>query len=298
MTSFALDLDTVRALHALGETGSIGKTAMAQGISQQAISARIRAAERRLGLTLVTRSRTGSALTPTGQLVVEWGIPLLAADKAFQESVTSLRSGAGTALTVAASQTISEAFVPIWLRAARSTRPTALAVRLLSGNSDWVVEQVAAGEAHLGFVETPSAPAGVQSVIIGSDELVLVVAPDHPWASGTRITSEEVAQTPLITRELGSGTRRTIEDALARLGLQPASPAAQLSSTGAVRSAIAGGIGPGVISARLVSEELADRRLIRVATDLELRRPLRAVWAEVLSPASREMLEVIATSEG
>ncbi|WP_460511895.1 LysR substrate-binding domain-containing protein, partial [Frigoribacterium salinisoli] len=93
----------------------------------------------------------------------------------------------------------------------------------------------------------------------------------------------------------GSGTRRTLELAL---GIDPAlmaEPAAQLSSTGAIRAAIAGGVGPGVISSLLVEDDLRAGRLVTVPTAVDLRRPFRAVWSASPSAGARDLLAVIAT---
>lgn len=297
VTSPSIDIDTVRLLHALGVTGTIGRAAEISGMSQQAASARIRASESQLGLPLVIRSRAGSVLTEPARRIVELGTPVLAAERNFQSSVAALLS-AVTPLTVAASQSISEAFMPRWIHASRTHGDAGNPqdVRLESGNSDWVVEQVVSGAAQLGFVEMPDVPGSVNSVVVGTDELVLVVPPLHPWAGQSGIAAETIARTPLVSRESGSGTRGTVDGAFAAVGLSPVAPAAQLSSTGAVRSAIVGGLGPGFISLSLVTRELATQSLVRVDTTLELSRPLAAIWSDVLTERSREFLEALAES--
>jgi DNA-binding transcriptional LysR family regulator len=67
-----------------------------------------------------------------------------------------------------------------------------------------------------------------------------------------------------------------------------------LSSTAAVKAAVAAGAGPAVLSELAVAEELAGHRLTRVpVAGVNLRRSLRAVWSGGELPpvgAARDLL--------
>lgn len=292
VTDARIDLLTLRALTAVGETGSVGGAAARLGLSQQAVSARIRAAEQRVGCNLLHRSPRGSALTDEGRIIVEWGVPLLAADAAFAASVSSLTTAEARRLAVAASQSISEAFMPAWILRFRRGDADA-SVQLSSGNSDWVLARVREDRARLGFIETPVIPQDLHATQVGVDRLVVAVEPGHPWAQRDEpLTAGELGGTPLVTRERGSGTRETLDQALAANGcLGSVEAAAELSSTGAIRSAILAGLAPGVISRALVADDLASGRLVTVPVAFALVRPLTAVWRGVLSADARAFLE-------
>jgi DNA-binding transcriptional LysR family regulator len=133
---------------------------------------------------------------------------------------------------------------------------------------------------------------------VATDELVVVVPSGHPW-SRRRVGTEELARTPLVAREVGSGTRQAFERALAAVAPEgPATPALELSATTAVRSAVLAGAGPAVLSDLAVRDDLAARRLIRVPIEgLTLARQLRSIWAGGPPPAGlpRDLL-LIATN--
>ena len=109
--------------------------------------------------------------------------------------------------------------------------------------------------------------------------------------SSLRAVRRVTVATPLVAREPGSGTRRYLDGALhAQAGLDRVPPVAELSSTTAIKSAVAAGIGPAVLSALAVAPELTagTLRAVRV-TDLDLTRRLLAVWADgrrLTGPAS------------
>ncbi|MGW0768015.1 LysR family transcriptional regulator [Streptomyces sp. NPDC002676] len=285
------DLAALELLLAVARLGSLGAAAREVGITQPAASSRIRSMERQLGVALVDRSPRGSRLTDAGALVTDWARRVVEAAEAFDAGAQALRDRRDSRLRVAASMTIAEYLLPGWLLALRAERPDT-AVSLLAGNSAKVAELLLQDEADLGFVEGLTVPTGLDSVVIAHDRLIVVTAPGHPWARRRRpVTAQELAATPLILRERGSGTRQVLDAALGGL----ARPLIELSSTTAVKASAVSGAGPSVLSELAVGEELAMRRLVGIPVeDVSLRRDLRAVWPTGHRPAgpARELLSL------
>ncbi|MCD0451227.1 LysR family transcriptional regulator [Actinocorallia sp. API 0066] len=288
------DLAALELLLAVARLGSLGRAAAELGISQPAASGRIRTMEKLLGVPLVERSPRGSRLTRAGALVTDWARRVVEAAEAFDAGAQALRADRDSRLRVAASMTIAEYLMPGWLIALRAARPDT-AVSLLAGNSQFVAERLLAGDADVGFVEGPALPPGLDGAVIARDRLVVAVAPAHPWARRSApVRAEELAATPLILREEGSGTRQVLDDALGR----HAAPLLELASTTAVKAAAVGGMGPCVLSELALTEELSTRRLVEVPlADVTLTRRLRAVWRPGPHPAgpARDLLALTRT---
>ena len=285
LPSRVTDLASFDLLLSVAELGSIGRAARAHGMSQPSASERLRTLEARVGVALLERTSRGARLTTAGQLVVGWAAPVLAKAADLDAGITSLRADLHGHLRVAASLTVAEYLLPVWLIALRALSPGTTTL-LTAGNSVHVAEQVLAGKADLGFIESTEMPAGLDSRVVGRDELVLVVAPGHPWAKRRKVAAAKVAATPLISREPGSGTRQAWESALTVAGLEStAEPLLEMSSTTAIKAAAIGGIGPAVLSAHAVAAELTTRTLVQVEIgDLDLHRALRAVWPKGRTP--------------
>ena len=281
------ELDVLDLLVSVAETGSLGQAARRHGISQPAASMRIGALERRLRLVLLERGPTGSRLTSAGAAVVDWAVPVLDAARALVSGAAALLDAqSGEPLRIAASLTIADHLVPGWLIALRAQQPT-VKVALQVANTRSVAAAVREGGAELGFVEGPHPPRGLRSRVVGTDELVTVVGPGHPWARRRRpVSLREVATTPLLMREQGSGTRDAIFEALARV-CQPAPPAAELGSAAAIKAAAATGAAPAVLSRLMVTTELAEGRLVAVAIAEHeaLLREFRAIWRRTRTPS-------------
>jgi DNA-binding transcriptional LysR family regulator len=275
------DLSGFDLLLTVARLGSLGRAAAEHRISQPAASARMRQLEGQLGVPLIDRSPRGSTLTPAGALVAGWAQAVADAAAALDASVTALRQERESRLRVAASMTVAEYLLPTWLTALRSTGSGA-AVALSAVNSADVAEAVLTGAADIGFVESPDVPHGLHAAPVGRDKLTVVVAPSHPWARRrSGVPPAELAATALVSREPGSGTRSFFEQALRdQAGLERVPPLAELSSTTAIKAAVAGGAGPAVLSSLAVAAELSAGTLREVTvTGLHLNRTLRAVWA-------------------
>ncbi|MBP2476918.1 molybdate transport repressor ModE-like protein [Crossiella equi] len=291
------DTESLALLVLLGETGSLGQAAARLGISQPAASKRLATLERRLGLSLVERDTTGSRLTEAGRMVSGWAERVLAELDVLLHGVEALREQRAGQLSVAASMTVAEHLVPGWITELRRAEP-GLHIGLQVTNSTAVGGLVVRGAVDLGFVEGPAVPRGLRTRLVAADRLAVVVAPSHPWAKRRRpVGPADLAGTPLVVRERGSGTRETLEAALERAGSVKVQALVELGSTTAVRGAVAAGSGPAVLSVLAVEADLLAGRLTEVpVTGVDLRRRLRAVWVagRVLSPPAAALLAVAA----
>lgn len=291
MTPRRPDLDDLAVLVLVAETGSIGRAAARLGLSQPSVSRRMTALERSLRVPLLYRETRGTTLTPAGKAVVDWAAVLLGAADDFTRSVQTLRVQRAVAVRAAVSMTLAEHLTPRWLTTLRRTAPDAV-VSLTVVNSTEVAALVEAAHVDIGFVESPTVRRGLRRRRIGTDALVVAVAPGHEWAGQRSISAGTLAATPLLVREPGSGTRETIEHALASAGLDLL-PGMELASNTALKSAAVAGMGPVVVSALAVADELAAGRLVRVVVrGLDLSRPLQAIWraGTELSPSATALL--------
>jgi DNA-binding transcriptional LysR family regulator len=304
------DLVSLEVLLAVARTGSLSAAGRDIGLTQQAVSARMAGLEAQTGVRLAVRTTRGAELTPAGVIVAQWADRLLGVAQEVDAGLAALREDTRSRIRVSASLTVAEQLLPSWLVSlqadARRRGVTPVQVVLEATNSEHVIAQISAGNADLGFVEGPQAPPGLRSRIVAHDELVLVVPPDHRWARRpSGIDADELCETPLVTREPGSGTREFLDAALRRaLGVhvRPAPAALELSTTAAVRAAVLAGAGPAVISALAVGDDLRAGRLRNIAVaGIDLRRELRAVWTGARVPpagAVRDLLTHIGALAG
>ena len=271
------DLDSLQLLLEVAATGSIGGAARTLGISQPSATARIKTLEALTGFALLERTARGSSLTRSGALVAEWAGEVIRAATTLDAGIAALRSDHQHRLSVSASLTVAEHLLPGWLVLLAEQRPTT-SVSLTAMNSADVADCVRSENCDVGFIESPTVPAGLASQAIARDRLVAVVPPRHPWIRRrSPISAEELAGTRLVHREPHSGTRQWLESVLADHA-PLADPLLEFSTTSGVRSAVIAGAGPAVVSNLAIGDDLVAGRLVEVAVQPRLDRTLRAVW--------------------
>ncbi|MHA7132445.1 LysR family transcriptional regulator [Oerskovia turbata] len=274
--------------------GSISAAARALGISQPSASAGLRRLEKHLGLELVARSTRGARLTETGRATATWAREVIDASDRFETSAAALREAPSARIRLAASLTIAEYLAPRWLATLAAAAPGAAPdVELLVRNSRAVMELVLSDDAELGFIESSTMRRGLRSRTLAHDELVVVVAPTHPWAARRRHTAtiDELLGGGLVVRERGSGTRETLEKSLVAAGARLPDHLPYLGSTASLKTAVQHGSAVAVLSRLTVAEDLERGTLVRIdVPGLDLSRRLRMIWkdgADLSAPARR-----------
>lgn len=109
------DATSLGMLVAVANHGSFSAAGKALGLSQQAISSRMRSLESRLGVSLLLRTPRGSTLTQDGVLVGLWARDVLAAAELLDVGAAALRGEGHQELVVAASQAVAEHLLPVCL---------------------------------------------------------------------------------------------------------------------------------------------------------------------------------------
>ena len=288
------DLDVLALLVGVEAHGSVGAASRAAGTAQPNASRALKQLERRLGVPLLDRNPTGSSLTAQGTVIAHWARRILADTDKLLDVAEGLRDERSAQLTVAASMTVAEHLMPRWLASFRARHPDTK-IHLQVRNSTQVFAMLTEQQCDIGFVESPTVPHGLHSLTVARDRLVLVVAASHPWARRRRpLTIAELAATPLVVREPGSGTRTTLDLALA--DYERPVPLLELGSAAAIRTSVLDAVGPAVMSSLAVDDQLRSGELRAIDVDgLDLSRALRAVWSppRQLGGPAAELVRII-----
>ena len=260
-----MTLDQLRIFLAVAEREHVTQAAAALGLTQSAVSAAIAALEARHDTRLFDRVGRHIELTAAGKTFLGEARAVVARAEAAELMLSELGSRARGAINVAASQTIASYWLPPHLVRFRESAPE-VDVRLEQGNTSAVIEAVKAGTADIGFVEGEVKAAALAVDQVGIDEMVLVVAPDHPLAGRRSLKPADLPAADWIVREPGSGTRSEAENAVAALGvpIHERRIAMVLPSNEAVRAAVEAGAGIAALSELVVAESVRGGRLKRL----------------------------------
>ncbi len=263
-----MTLEQLRIFVAVAERQHVTRAAEALNIAQSAASAAIASLESRHGVKLFHRVGRNIELTEPGRAFLDEARAVLERVAAAELMLAAFGGLQRGSLAVFASQTIAGYWLPRHLARYRRAHP-GIELRLKVGNTAQVAAAVHDGMVELGFVEGAVCDPALVSDVVARDQLVLVVAPDHPWAGRAHVEWAEMGEIEWVLREAGSGTRAVFEAELARAGMVGGLRVAlELPSNEAVRAAVEAGAGATVISASVVAPSLEAGLLHRVGLDL------------------------------
>lgn len=249
-----MKLRSLEAFCAAIEEGSITGAARRMYLSQPSVSDRLVELEREARVPLLKRSRRGVLPTQEGAMLYERVRGALKELESVERTLRQLRGQRETRLYVAASSTLGEHLLPEWLRGFQREAPEAIP-ELFVGNTQEVVALVGRGTVAFGVIEGEEPQGQLESEPLLKDELVVVVAPDHPWARH-HISFSDLSSEHFISRERGSGTRDIVERALSGAGASELDIRMELGSTSAIKEAIEAGLGFSILSRTTIRLEL------------------------------------------
>jgi len=278
-----VDLVELRGLCLAIELGSLGRAAAAFGVSQPALSKRMRELETFAGTALLQRSPRGVVPTAAGERLYREARTLLGHAEAVEQLLDGLRD-AQTPILLAASHTIAEYLLPAPLAAYRERLGHGYVLELVAANSAVVRGMVRERRADLGLAATlASGPRpGLVEHVLCEDEVLVAVSESHPWARSGTVELAEFLATPMVMRDPGSNTRQILARELDARGLSAAPPLVEVGSTAAAITAAISDTAPALLSARAVAAA-PPLRAVRVR-ELELRRQFALVTRENATP--------------
>ena len=252
-----MTLEQLRIFVAVAERQHVTRGAAALNLAQSAASAAISALEASNGTRLFDRVGRGIVLTEAGRVFLGEARAVLARAEAAGRVLASFGALERGSLAVHASQTIASYWLPRHLVAFRRAFP-GVALSLSVGNTAEVAAAVEERVAEVGFVEGAVESPLLEAVPVARDHLIVVVAPDHPWATRKGLQPADLMTAGWVVREAGSGTRSAFEDALRAGGLDPQQLeiAMQMPTNEAVRAAVEAGMGAAALSGSVAAGAL------------------------------------------
>ncbi|MFF7183887.1 LysR family transcriptional regulator [Streptomyces sp. NPDC008222] len=191
-----LDLQRLRALHAVSVHGTVGAAAAALGYTPSAVSQQIAKLERETRTTLLEREGRGVRLTDEARQLAATAQTLMAIVERAETELEERRGVPAGRLTVAAFPSAARGLMPGVL-ADLGRRHPALDARLTEIDPHLSVDLVAKGAVDLAVVHDWDiaplpAPPGVEQAVIGDDLCDLLVPAGHPFAGRESVRREEL----------------------------------------------------------------------------------------------------------
>ena len=258
----------------VAEVRSLTKASKALHLSQPAVSKHIKLLEEELRVPLFVRSSSGVVLTDAGTIFLKH---VQETEKSRAAVMEKLQAPVGLltgSLRLGSSMTIASYYLPDVLVGFKA-KHAAVKCEVVEGNTDLILGLLLDQRIELGLVEGPCRRREIQVRPFYQDEVIWVAAPFDPLAKVKNPSTKALLERPIISRELGSGTRRVMELALRQQGcsLSRLRIEQELPSTEAIKRMVAAGAGIGYVSRLSVKQELASGQLVEIhCAKLQMKR--------------------------
>lgn len=238
------------------------------GLSQPAVTFQMQALEKELGITLLDRSARRVLPTESGRILYGHARQILRHLAEARRELDELDKLLRGTLLVGASTGPGEHVLPQILGHFKGKNPHIdIVLRILPTQE--IIEQVLAYELEIGVVGAREENPKLQFEPFVHDRLIVIAAPDHPWATRTAVTMDELLREPFILQQDGAGVRTMLEAGLKELGLtlKALNVHMEMGLQESIKTAVEAGFGVGLISRFAVRQELTFGTLVEVTVE-------------------------------
>jgi DNA-binding transcriptional LysR family regulator len=282
-----MDIRRLEVFCKVVELQSFTKAAEAALLSQPTVSEHIRALEEMLGEKLVDRLGREVLPTPAGKILYRYAQNIIRLRAEAIQALEKFKGNLAGHLVIGASTIPGTYILPQCIGSFKRKHPP-IQITLRISDTAEIAEGVLTGTLEAGLIGSKWKDHRLESTEIFSDELVLTVFPEHPWAGRTTVHLDELATEPFILREKGSGTRMVMGQILAEHGFELTRllVVAEMGSTEAVRQGIKARIGVSILSQQAVAEDLQRGTLVAVSLNgIRFARPFYLVQRKNRQPS-------------
>lgn len=290
-----MNLNQLKVFCEVVERKGFTRAAEALYLTQPAVSRQVQELERYYGVELF--EQIGKRIYPTeaGHTLYNYSKQIFHTLDDLDVEINQLKGLKAGHLRIAASATAGTYLLPPLLGKFKRKYP-GVEVSLEIYNSQQVEQRLLLyQQLDLGVTERPVTEEALYSEPFDTDQLVVILSPDHPLADRQTLGASDLQGERFIVREPGSGTRTLLDEEFARLNLRVRT-VMELGSTAAVKQAVAAGLGVSIVSSRSVRLEVEAGLLKTLpCPDIQLVREIRYVHHKDkrLSGAASAFLQIL-----
>jgi DNA-binding transcriptional LysR family regulator len=271
-----MELSELRVFLSVAAERSFSRAAMKLHRTQPAVSQAVRRLEDSVGERLFDRTTKDATLTEAGKLLRDFADRLLRLSEEAESAVKDLRDLRRGRVLIGCNEASVHAVLPLIERFRQGHPLVHTDVRRIPARQ--IGAEVAQGSLDFGVLTFQPGEPRLGSIVLGQDELVMLVHPSHPLAHSREVTLSECARQTVIAHNDPSHVR----DRVLRLFEQhhiPANILVSLPSLEGIKRAVAMQMGVALLPRRCAEPEIARGELAALAMpEIRLRRQVRIVY--------------------
>ena len=257
-----INLNQLRIFYYAAKNMSFTNAAKELFISQPAVTSQVRQFEESCNLVLFKRKWRKVFLTDEGEILYDYAAKLFNQEQQIESVIEDMNSLNLGVLRLGTTKTYARYFMPYMMTAFHESYPK-VKIYLNEGSSLEMINSLLHFKNEVAVIARAEDHPDVSFTPFSQEELVVIMAPEHRFAQKRTLSFEEIAREPVIMKEIGSGTRRVVNQLFARFDFEP-DILAETSNTEFIKQLVMRGEGFSFLVKEAVALELREKKLVTV----------------------------------
>ena len=269
----------VRTLIRVVEEGGFTRAANTLHLTQPAVSHHIRQLEMEYGLHIFRQDKKELSLTPEGEVLLKYARRMIAVERAARQAIEDSRRSLRH-LSVGLTPTAGENRMPQVLALYCHEHPQ-IHINIVTDTINNLYQRMEVYELELAVVEGALPGEKFNSILLDTDHLCVITAPQHPFARRQSIQPAELKGERLILRSAKAGTRTLFDGYLQSCGesVQNFNVMMELDNVAMIKDLVSQNLGVSVIAKSACREEVRAGRLAAVPIEnASMSRDIRLIY--------------------
>jgi len=289
-----MQIETLKVFCDLVESRSFSQAAVRNFITQSAVSQQIKALESRFDVTLLLRDGRSIAPTEAGRIFYEAAREMLDRFESMRLELNSVGPEMAGTLRVATIYSVGIYEMSLVVKTFLKTYPK-VNLHLEYCQGARVYEDCLKGTVDLGIVPYPKPRRGIRIISLPADKLVLICAPDHPFARRRHIDLKRLDGQNFIAYEKDIASRRALDQIFSENGIH-VNIVVEFNNIETIKRSVELGAGVSIVPLMSIQRELQSGALAQVQFTREhFVRPLGIIVRSqhALTPAAEKLMELM-----
>ena len=263
-------------------------------ITQPAVTAQIKLLEDSCNLKLFKKKGRRIFLTDEGKTLYDYAAKVFEYEKEIEDLIDDLKELKRGVLRLGTSKSYARYFMPFLITSFRDAYPH-IKIHLDEGSSLDMIHSLLDLRNEVAVIAKVEDNPEICFIPFSREELVLILAPEHPLAKKRYITLAELAGEPLIIKERGSATRKLVIASFDDDGISP-EILMETSNAEFIKQLVQRGDGVSFIVKEAAAVELEEKKLVTVPIKgqrIFLDVSIAYLEKQHLSPSAQAFLDIL-----
>jgi DNA-binding transcriptional LysR family regulator len=255
-----INLNQLRVFYEAARSGSFTAAARKLFITQPAVTAQVRVFEDQCNLKFFKKKGRKVYLTDEGKTLYDYARKIFQYEKEIEEVIEDMNELKRGILRLATTKSYARYIMPSLLTRFHDAFPH-IKIHLDEGSSLDMIRSLLELKNEVAVIATGEGNPLVSFIPFSKEKLVLIMAPSHPLSREKTVSLADLANEPIIMKEVGSGTRKVVNRLFEKKGFTP-NTLVETSNTEFIKQLVQRGEGISFVVHEAVASELKEQKLI------------------------------------